>query len=73
MKTEIYYIRLGKVIRHLRKKAGWIQQDLADLSNLSRGSIANIETGRQRLMLHDIVMFAAIFNISPKTLFGKIL
>jgi len=39
---------------------------------LSRGSIANIETGRQRVLLSDLLDFAKVLKLDPKKLFVAI-
>jgi len=58
----------GAKVEQLRVALGWTQQDLAKKVGLSRGSIANIETGRQRLLLHDVDKFAKAFGAEPKAL-----
>jgi len=37
-------------------------------AKLTRGSIANIELGKQRILLHDVQRFSDAFGISPKVL-----
>lgn len=63
--AERCYQRLGERIRHLRQIARMTQETLAQKVGLTRTSIVNIENGRQRVMLHDIVTFATIFKLTP--------
>jgi transcriptional regulator with XRE-family HTH domain len=65
---EPVYRLLGAKIEQLRTLLGMTQQELAAKVKMSRGSLANIETGRQRLLLHDVETFATAFGISPKAL-----
>ncbi len=65
---EPVYRSLGAKIEQLRTTLGWTQDELAQKVGLTRGSVANIETGRQRILLHDVDTFAAAFNVSPKIL-----
>lgn len=65
---EPVYRMAGAKIEQFRKLLGLTQEDLAQKVNFSRGSIANIETGKQRLLLHDVEVFAAAFGTSPKNL-----
>jgi len=58
----------GMKIEQLRTVLGWTQADLAKKVCLTRTSIANIEGGNQRILLHDVEKFAAAFNVSPKQL-----
>lgn len=60
MKTEIplneeerlIYVVLGARIASKRRAKGITQEDLADGLGMSRASLANIETGRQGVLLH---------------------
>ena len=61
--TEQSYVILGQRIRHLRQIACLTQNDLAGRMGLTRTSIVNIESGRQRVMLHDICAFSKIFKL----------
>ncbi len=60
------YRQFGAKVEQLRNTLGWSQQDFAKKVGMSRGSIANIETGRQRVLLHDVEKFAAAFGVAPK-------
>ena len=68
MKTEAVYRLFGAKVEQTRTVLGWSQADLAKKVGLTRGSIANIETGRQRVLLHDVESFAMAFNMEPKAL-----
>lgn len=48
------YGQLGRKVAAARKSRGMTQADLAARISTTRASIANIETGRQRVMLHDV-------------------
>lgn len=67
---EPIYVALGAAVFKQRCLAGWTQQDLAGQVGLSRTSIANVELGQQRLMLHQIVALADAFSISVGDLLG---
>jgi transcriptional regulator with XRE-family HTH domain len=63
------YRLLGAKIEQIRTTLGMSQEDLSKrIGTLNRPSIANIEAGRQRVLLHDVEAFAAAFGISPKQL-----
>lgn len=66
--VEPIYRAFGARVETMRNVLGWSQQDLAKKVGLTRGSIANLETGRQRILLHDVDKFAAAFNCEPKVL-----
>lgn len=68
---EDVYQRIGDVVRSLRSEAGWTQADLACQVGLTRASIANVELGRQRLMLHQIVSLADVFSVPVGQIIGE--
>jgi transcriptional regulator with XRE-family HTH domain len=49
---------LGTIIAARRQEIGMLQQELADKVGMSRTSIANVETGRQQIVLTKIRPFA---------------
>lgn len=65
---ELVYRQFGMKVEQIRSALGWTQDDLAKKTGLSRGSIANLETGKQRILLADVERFASAFNTSPKQL-----
>ena len=66
MKAELIYQRIGERLRHLRQTQGITQEELAKELKMSRGSVANIETGNQRFLFHDIAKIAGAVRCSPK-------
>lgn len=66
--VEPVYRQFGAKIEQLRTVLGWTQQDLAKRVSMTRGSIANLEAGRQRILLHDVDRFAAAFQVAPRQL-----
>jgi len=62
------YRKLGELVRGHRERLGKTQSDVAGATGLSRASIANIETGRQRILLHQLYSLAAALEVEPYTL-----
>lgn len=62
--SDPLYKHVGRRVRELRDslKPRMTQQQLADLVSLSRESIANIETGRQQLLLHHAQQIAEVLG-----------
>ncbi len=71
MRFEDVYAELGGVIKAAREAAGLTQDELAKLINLSRASIANIETGRQKVFLHQLYMLAHHLDVPVIDLLPK--
>jgi transcriptional regulator with XRE-family HTH domain len=58
MDDQSIYRGLGENIAARRKQLGMKQADLAMQVGLSRASIANIEVGRQKILLHHVYRLA---------------
>ena len=54
---EIYGM-LGTAVARRRRALGLTQADIAALIGMTRASIANIETGRQKVLLHQVYLLA---------------
>lgn len=65
---EPIYRMFGARVELVRTTLGWNQDELAQRVGLTRGSIANIEGGNQRVLLGDVVTFATAFQMTPKQL-----
>src|SRR5574341_149730 len=69
--ADSLYLLLGRRIAEARSKrsgGAWSQGQLAKACHLTRGSIANIEIGRQRAPLHTIWQIGAALGIEPRLL-----
>jgi transcriptional regulator with XRE-family HTH domain len=68
MKYDELYDQLGTLIRSRRKKLLLTQQDLAARIGISRASLANIETGRQKVLVHQLYSLATALYLAPSDL-----
>lgn len=62
MQTE----ELSSIIRYHRKKAKLSQSDLADMSGVSRSVIQDIEAGKDRITLKNLLHVLSTLNIQLK-------
>lgn len=58
MAQEEIYKPLGEAVAKRRKALGMTQEELASRVGLSRASIANIEVGRQKMLVHQLCAVA---------------
>lgn len=67
---EAFYEEVGRRIQQARKriKPRLTQDGLAQLVNLSRTSITNVEKGRQKLLLHTLIDIADALQVQAATL-----
>jgi transcriptional regulator with XRE-family HTH domain len=65
---ESIYRDIGALIKAKRKALGFKQEQLASELRISRGSLANIETGRQGILVHQLYKFAAALKLKPAEL-----
>ena len=73
MDSQRLYTEVGKRIKNRRRHFQWTQETLAQRLGLSRASLANIEIGRQKLLLHRLYHIAAtleveIIDLLPSTI-----
>jgi transcriptional regulator with XRE-family HTH domain len=72
MKVQIepLYVDLGRRIHVLRAERGWTQEQLGKQLNppVTRASIANIEMGKQRLLVHTLVQITDILKLKLQDL-----
>jgi transcriptional regulator with XRE-family HTH domain len=62
------YVALGEVVRTHRERAGLTQGELARRVGMTRTSITNIESGRQKVQLHTLYDIAHAVDVSPQAL-----
>jgi transcriptional regulator with XRE-family HTH domain len=59
------YKHIGLLIKARRKTLSLKQENLASMLGISRGSLANIETGRQNILVHQLYKFAVALQLTP--------
>jgi transcriptional regulator with XRE-family HTH domain len=59
------YKQIGAVIKSRRKTLEMKQETLARMLGISRGSLANVETGRQSILVHQLYKFAVALQLKP--------
>jgi transcriptional regulator with XRE-family HTH domain len=52
------YRRLGRAVSERRRQLGVSQAEIAEKIGMSRASLASLETGRQRIMVHQLFALA---------------
>lgn len=62
------YKAVGRRFREVRTSKGITQADVASEAGLSRQSVANIELGRQRFMLHTLFDVGRALGVAPAEL-----
>ena len=62
------YKEVGARVRRARLHAGLSQGELASNAGLTRTSIVNVESGRQRVPLHRLFEIARVLQIAPQDL-----
>ena len=65
---EVFYKKVGELIRARRKERGLSQEGLAKAIGLKRPSMSNIEKGRQNILLHTFYDIADTLNVNASAL-----
>jgi transcriptional regulator with XRE-family HTH domain len=67
---EDVYPAIGRRIQQKRRECELTQEQIGRLlvPPVTRASVANIETGKQRLLVHTWLQLAAIFDVGPEAL-----
>lgn len=66
---EPVYYHVADRIRDLRKRRNLSQLEMAALTGIKRSTIAAIENGNSRTMLHEIYAIAKAFQLEPTDIF----
>lgn len=67
-RIEPEYAAVGARISRARRSIEMTQDALAACVGLTRASLTNIESGRQRIQLHTLLKVARVLNVSAATL-----
>ena len=68
MQATQLYRGIGALIRDHRKRIKLTQDKLSQQVGISRASLANIEGGRQQILVHQLCNLAAALGVSPEVL-----
>ena len=68
MQPESIYAAIGERIKARRRTLGFTQEQLAPRLGISRASLANMETGRQTVLVHQLYRLAEALEMSPSDL-----
>lgn len=63
MDSQLLRRHVGALIKARRKRLKITQEDLAARMGMSRAALANIETGRQNMLLHHLYRFAEMLKL----------
>lgn len=66
----MYKENFAKRIKKARYDTGYTQQQVADLTGISRANIAKYETGRIEPNLETLAILAQFYNVSTNWLLG---
>lgn len=67
----VFYETVGEKIKEARKARNINQDALADTLGISRVSLGNIESGKQRVPLHVLLDICEILNVRMDDLFPR--
>ncbi|WP_164905449.1 helix-turn-helix domain-containing protein [Flavobacterium sufflavum] len=65
---DVFLVQLGVHIRQLRERKNLSQQNLADMCNFPKSTIARIERAEMNTSVKTLVKIANAFEIEPKEL-----
>ena len=68
MEQSELYSQFGQLVRRHRERLGLNQAEIGKAIGLTRASIANIETGRQRIPLHHLYSLALALKVDAHAL-----
>jgi DNA-binding XRE family transcriptional regulator len=60
---RMFYVYFGRQVRKARLDQGLTQSEVAKFLGLTRASIANVESGRQRLLVHQVVQLSSLLAV----------
>lgn len=68
MNLDDFYREIGETIKAERLKNGMSQEILAEQLELTRASVINLEKGRHRPSVHQLVIIAETLNVEISSL-----
>ncbi len=71
MDSDAVYRPFGDLVRKHRKRLHLTQDSLGEKVGLTRTSITNIEGGRQKVLLHQVIALAEALEVSAEALLPR--
>lgn len=68
MQESEIYVQFGLLVRQHRERLGLSQAQVAQAIDLSRSSVANVETGRQHIPMHHLYSLARVLQVDVHAL-----
>ncbi len=63
MRQDTFYRQLGTTLAQRRREKGLSQSQVASRIDVPRARLANIETGRQSVSVHQLVELASVLGV----------
>lgn len=64
-------MKLGNKLRHLREEQGLTQKDVAEILNVQKSTILNIEKNNIRITVDRLIELSDIYKVEPSDFFEK--
>ena len=71
-KNQHFLFCIGDTLYYFRKKENITQEKLAELTNLHRTYISDIERGQKNVTVKNLFMICSALNISLSEFFSKV-
>lgn len=62
--VEVDLVEIGTRIQNRRKQRGYTQEQLADLMNVSKQMISNLERGNKAIRIDNLINLSRVLDIS---------
>lgn len=69
--TKIFYRNLGQNLKHLRKSAGYTQEQYGSFFDLTKSAIVNYETGIRKIPIDLLYQIAVFHGVTIDSLICK--
>lgn len=68
MEQQELYAGVGRLVREAREAARMTQEQLGERIGMTRASVTNIETARQKVQLHTLYCIALVLEVAVTSL-----
>ncbi len=71
-KEKEYLRQIGENIRAARKRAGYSQEEFADIAHFSRSYFGEVEGGKRNISILNLIKIMEALKIDPNTVIGPV-